>query len=1462
MTSLTAAQRSLWFAQTLDPTTPYVIAQYAELTGELDADRLESATVIAHREFGIAGLHLRVTDGVPELHDDANTALVGERLDFRRFDNPVEAATSWMQREWSTATPSSDQPLTIANLLRVGPDRWFWYYRAHHIALDGYTAALLMRRTTEIYLSAETLNIERATPTDPGHVEAIAAQERRYRESQRCTRDREFWREKLESMSSPPTLGTRDETCAQGRTIRMSGTVPLPELSATDAISAFASYVARLSGVDDVCLSLPVSARVTAASRSMAGAMSNVIPLVLPGIGSTTPAQAISTVGTALGQALRHQLFRREDIARLADSGKQSAVRSFGPVVNVMMFDATLTLGEIRGHVEILTTGPVYDLALNVYPGYGGGVRIDLEANEALYTRPGLAAHHERFLRFLQAFVGAQRIESACQFPAMWTERELAAKTPARGACSLTPTSLDSLLRSVVEQSSDSCAITDGNRAWTYEQLDRMAGIWGRHLQSAGVSSDDVVAVAIPRSMESVLAMWAVARAGATYVPIDPTHPSERLETILGDCHPKIGLTVSSMITTLPRSIEWLALDHEADCNLSPSHDTMATHPDHRAYMIFTSGSTGRPKAVAVTHRGLANLACDIRDKYQLAPNSVVLHCASTSFDTAVVEILAPALFGATLMICPPDIVGGTELEELTCRSHVTHLFVTPSALATIAPEHVPELRFLVVGGEKVPPALVRRWASSVRVRSAYGPTETTCSVTTTDILTAGDRVTLGRLMHGVQAVVLDASLLPLSTGAAGELYLSGPGLARGYDGRAGETAAQFVASTFAPGNRMFRTGDRVRWTTDGQLEFLGRTDDQVKLRGRRIELGEVDAVLYGHSSVEFATTVVRELPNGSSALVSYVKLHPEAPKLDKSIEHLLAQKLPDYMIPIAVVRIEKVPLTTNKKVDRLALPAPTVERSGTAGASTPSEARIVRIFQDILTVTGVGPEDSFFELGGDSLSATRVISRVNAEFGTDVGVRDLFESPTAATLADALGPNGGSAPPLRRVTGPATALLSPAQQTICRELTTPALYNLPFTIRVRGKLDRGAFSAAVQDVLIRHETLRTVYPDIDGSTRPVVVPIDQIPVELPTLDGNSHDVDTIIRDTLSRGFDVRSEIPVRMLVCTYSHDDHLVAAVVHHIAADGWSLAVIARDLSIAYESRVRKSPPTWPAIDIRYSDYAHWREILLGSERSPTELATRQLDYWTAVLADAPREISLPLDHTRPTTWTFRADRIDFSLERETHVALKGCALDSGTGMFTVVHAVLVATLSALTGDHDLVIGTPIAGRGHPKLDHLVGMFVNTLALRTRIDVTTDFQSLVAECRGVELSAHENSEVPLESLIEHLDPPRSTSLHPFFQVAMSFENFPTAVLESDGLTFEITPRPLDIAKCDLHFHFTEVLDPTGAAAGLDATLVYSADLFDSASGALFVKALCVMADAVAFASNAPLQTVRQHLS
>ncbi|MCQ4121178.1 non-ribosomal peptide synthetase [Rhodococcus tibetensis] len=1455
---LTAAQRSIWFAQQLAPEIPYVIAHYAELHGPVELAVLDDATRRAHLEFGWGSIRLVDIDGQPHQVVDTTMSNSVPTTDFRGEDDPVEAAHRWMRHDRSARTDMYGGPLLVSHILQLGDEHYYWYSRAHHIASDGYAAMMLMSRTADLYVAA----VEGRDPPDCRIVgpERLVQEDAAYRASTRFVRDRDYWREQGSDL--PPVVGlsrraARPDTTARtvtGHAARSSSS----RNQAAVAVAAFASYLATMCGVEDVVLSLPVSARTTARLRASGGCVSNVIPLRLGGIGSGTVRSAVATAEAALTAALRHQRYRREDIGRDLASGGVELLH-FGPVINLMMFKE-ITLGAVQATVRVLTTGPVADLAVNIYPGSSErAARVDFEGNSSLYGHDELTGHYDRFLAFLDRFTAS--IESECLVSDLdvFLAGERGIFAPAQGFPNADPITLDRLLAGSVASDPGAVAIRDRGRELSYGDLDRLANRLARILIGRGIGPENFVAVSVPRSIESVLALWAVAKTGAAYVPIDPTHPSARVAYSLADCGAAVGLTVRAEQDRLPDTVEWLAIDidePESFCDEASSgapDDAERVSPlllDHPAYLIYTSGSTGVPKGVVVTHRGLANLAQEIRDKYAVSARSRVLHFASPSFDTALVEVLAACVGGATLVVTPPGHFGGDELSRLLREEHVTHLLTTPSALAAIDPAAVDELELVLVGGEVCPPELARRWAGGRTLRNAYGPTETTCSVTLTEPMSPDGTVTIGALMRGVDAVVLDRRLRPLPPGAAGELYLATPAIARGYHRRHDLTAARFVANPFGhSGSRMFRTGDVVRWTVSGTLEFLDRADDQVKIRGFRVELGEINATLSAYPGVAFAATMVHENSVGDPNLVSYIMTEKDAPIDRGALKAHVARFLPDYMIPKSFMLVNSIPLTPTGKLDRSVLPLPEFGSDSVPhrDPETLAERRVARVFAQVLGVDSVGADDSFFDLSGDSLSAIRVVATINAELGTTLGVRELFDAPTVAALAQSITEaceHPSSAELARRPKLGATPLpecvpLSPSQQFIDRALVEPALYNIPFTVRVRGPFDIEALRSAMADVLDRHRSLRTVYPDSPwGPYQRVLDVADALPDLVPVPAGESA-AQAQTSTLLTAGFDVRRDPPLRARLFRLADGDHLLSCVLHHIAADGWSLAPLARDLADSYRARSTGGEPEWEPPVVQYADYTVWRRMLLGAEDDPDSVASRQIAHWTQELSGLRGELSLPTDRPRPRRWTYRARRLQFSLDEHAHRGLLATAHEHHASLFTALRSAVAVLLARLSGDPDIAIGTPIAGRGDPVLDDVVGMFVNTLVLRTRVDPSMSLSDIVDRSRDVELRALANADVQFERLVEVLDPPRSQSLHPLFQVALSLNNFAPAAFDVSGLDFEVTPRPLDIAKCDLHFHFTECHDVDGKPTGIEAELVYSADLFDVSTAQSFVDTL-----------------------
>ncbi|WP_416276896.1 amino acid adenylation domain-containing protein [Nocardia sp. alder85J] len=991
----------------------------------------------------------------------------------------------------------------------------------------------------------------------------------------------------------------------------------------------------------------------------------------------------------------------------------------------------------------------------------------------------------------------------------------------------------------------------------SYAELDERSTRLARLLIDSGIGPEDLVALGIPRSLDSVVAVWAVAKTGAGFVPVDPNYPADRVAHMVTDSGARLGLTVESVRADLPGEVPWLSIDAaEVADRLRRYPADPVTYADrlrplraeHPAYVIYTSGSTGLPKGVVVTQAGLSGFCDEQRERYRVDVDSRTLHFASPSFDASVLELLLAVGAGATMVVASPSVYGGDELAALLAREGVTHAFVTPAALASVDPAGLDELRVVVAGGEACPPELVRRWVIPVdpsgtgvgpdsplrEFFNGYGPTETTIMTNISDPLVPGETVTIGRPIRGITEYVLDERLAPVPAGAVGELYITGAQLARGYHRRPGLTAARFVADPSGGGERLYRTGDLVRQTADGSLEYLGRNDFQVKIRGFRIELGEIDAVLAAHPDVDFAVTLGHTLDTDATILVSYVHAAPGAVLDTAELSAFAERSLPAHMVPTVLMELAEIPLTPVGKLDRAALPAPVLQSREFRAPATRLEELVAEVFTELLEpATTVGADDDFFELGGNSLIATRAAARLAARIGARVPARLLFEASTVAALARELVPLEGAGARLPLTAGPRPDRipLSPAQQRMWFlnqfELgrdSHSAGDNIPFALRLSGRLDVSALQNAFVDVIERHEALRTMYPSVDGVGHQVVLPMDQaIPDLEPAPLAESGITDWLSRYALT-AFDVSAEIPLRVGIAQLGPADHLVIVVVHHIAADGASIAPFLRDLLVAFLARRNHAIPSWTPLPVQYADYTLWQRAVLGAESDPESLAARQVEYWRTALADLPDRLDLPADRARPGVPSGRGAEYGFAVDSELHGLLEDLAQRTGATLFMVVHAAFAVLLARLSGTADVAIGTPVAGRGEEGLDNLVGMFVNTLVLRAEVDPAQSFGTLLEAVKQTDLNAFSHADLPFERLVEVLDPVRSQAHHPLFQVALFFQNLERPRLALPGLT--VTPIDFDGAVAKFDLQLTVV--PGEPGAGLSAAFTYATDLFD----------------------------------
>jgi amino acid adenylation domain-containing protein len=1003
-------------------------------------------------------------------------------------------------------------------------------------------------------------------------------------------------------------------------------------------------------------------------------------------------------------------------------------------------------------------------------------------------------------------------------------ERERLSDYPGRG---LGDADLVALLEARAAECPDAVAVLAPRGSLTYAELDAAANRLAHQLLAGGAGPERIVAVALPRSVELVVALLAVLKSGAAYLPIDPDYPTDRVRFMLEDAKPVLVLDDPTTIAAA----------------VGPSESPLRTYqPASAAYVIYTSGSTGRPKGVVISRGALLNFLLSMRERFPLDERDRLLAVTTVAFDIAALEIFLPLLSGAAIVLAPKEmVVDPSALGGLITETGATMLQATPSlwqSLLTEVPERLRGLRMLA-GGEALPPTLaagMRRLGAEVT--NLYGPTETTIWSTASVLSTVDDRPpAIGTPIWNTRVYVLDAALRLVPPGVTGELYIAGAGVARGYLNRPGLTAERFVADPFGePGTRMYRTGDLARWV-DGNLEYLGRVDHQVKIRGFRIELGEIEAVLAAAPGVARAAVVVR----GEQLLVGYVV----GAGLDPAgLRARLAAILPEYMVPAAIVVLDTLPLTPNGKLDRRALPAPDLlglASSQRREARTPHEAILAELFADVLGLPAVGIDDDFFKLGGQSLLAVRLISRVRAVLGVELSVRDLFEAKTVARLAALLPTAGTARAALAPVERPERIPLSFTQQGIwfaSRFEGPSATYNIPVALRMAGPLEVPALRAAIADVVARHEILRTVFAEADG--QPYQVITDAVP-DLLVSHVDSAGLDAAIVAEARIGFDLAAEPPLRARLFAAGPDDHVLLLVLHHVAMDGWSITPLIGDLTAAYTRAVAGSRPEWRPLRVQYADYALWQQ-------EAPDWSGPQLDFWTKTLAELPDQLPLHTDRPRPAEQSHAGAHVPVEIDAELHGRIVALARESGTTVFMVFQAALAALLTRLGAGTDIPIGTPVAGRTDDALDDLVGVFINTLVLRSDTAGDPSFRELLDRTREVDVAAFTHPDVPFELLVRELRPTRSLARHPLFQVMLVFQQELERLAELPDLVTTVEMVDAQVIQCDLTFEVHERYGPDGSCQGIAGLAEYATALFDRASAELLVERLVrLLAHAVA---------------
>ena len=1506
--SLTSAQEGVWFAQKLDYRSPkYNIAECVEICGRFDEETFLGA--LRHVVDTTEALHTEffADDGVPYQRVGTSRSASVVVVDVSGEDSPSQAAEELMAGDVGTAFDLSgleeadagddgvvQGPLYRHMLIRLAPDLHYWYSCYHHLVMDGLSGAVLARRVAEVYTADLAGG---ARPATPGPLRRLIEDEQAYKASARFERDRAYWTGRFaEGLGQDSELVAPRVSAAAGAaaqpTGRDTGVSLTPELSqavrllatatsstwTTVFVAAVAAYLGRAGGSGGVTLGLATAGRPNALS-DVTGMTSNIVPVRVRTSPTMTVRELVAEVGAQLRGALQHRRYSCEQLAR--DLGRADRTGSSPQLVlNLMNYQYALMFGDVEAASRLLSAGPVENLSLIVSErAESAGTSVALLGNPDLYAVEDLTPHRGGIVGALSALAAADP-DCAVVSLKFLGDTEQAVLT-ARGSGAQpqqAEADLSSLFDRQARTTPDALAVVGAERL-TYAQLAQRAAAVARVLAGAGVSAESGVAVLMERSSAVVVATLGIVRAGGAYVPLDSRWPVERLRSAAHTA--KIAAVVTdsasrghAWIASLDPAIPIVELDDQGMLPSSPADDAEASTDlpravpaggDRLAYLMFTSGSTGEPKAVGVAHRDVVALAMDSAWVGGVA-EAVLMHSAY-AFDASTFEIWVPLLNGGRIVVAPPGALEPANLRQTVTDHGTRAMFVTTAlfnALAEQDPTVFSGLATVCAGGEAAAVGVMEAVAAAcpdTAVCHVYGPTETTTfasryTVPCEPAVRATGQPPIGRALDGMRLYVLDSAMNLAPDGAVGELYIAGAGVARGYVGRPDLTAVRFVADPFGPvGSRMYRSGDLVRWSAQGELVYVGRVDHQVKLRGFRIELGEIENALTALPGIASACVLLREDRPGDKRLTAYITPAGSGGAADAAdidlaaVRDALSRGLPRYMIPSAFVALPVLPVTPNGKIDRKSLPKPDLAGGVGDGTRQPRTARedlLCNLVADVLDVTGVGTDDDFFELGGHSLLATRLAGRIRAALGVEATVRTVFEHPTVRSLAAALGSAGEARPAPVPVRRPDTVPLSPAQQRLwfLDRLDGPSpTYNIPLILHLAGNLDAAALEAAIGDLIERHESLRTVFPDSGGRPRQHVLEPAATGWALRRDEAHAEELARRVAELAQEPFDLSAEIPLRATLLRTGAERHTLVLVVHHIAADGWSLTPLTRDLEDAYGARTQRQTPGWSPLPVQYADYTMWQRDLLGALDDPASTAATQAAFWEQALAGSPELLALPLDFRRPAAPAHDGAAADFQVSAALHEALTDLARDTDSTVFMVLQAAVALLLSKHGAGRDIPIGTPVAGRTDPALDGLVGFFVNTLVLRTDLSGDPTVRGLLARIRQSDLAAYAHQDLPFEQIVEHLNPARARDHHPLFQTSLVLQDQPLTAPAFAGLDTRLEPPRTTVSKFDLSFTFVPQTD--GALRG---AVEYSTDLFaERTASALATRLVRLLTELVA---------------
>ncbi|MCA2709690.1 MAG: non-ribosomal peptide synthase/polyketide synthase [Microcystis sp. M015S2] len=1472
---LSFAQTRLWFLAEFESNSSfYNIPLALRLEGNLNSEILiQSLEEICDRHEALRTNFITVDGIATQVIQTRTWTVTVVDLQHLSSSEKVIASQELTQNQAIQPFDLAGEPLIRITLVVLSETEHLLLVCMHHIVSDGWSMGVFLQELTALY-NAYIQGL--SSPLNPLSIQYgdFTLWQRQWLQGEVLQQQLDYWQKQLAgapALLSLPTDRPRpnQQSFAGGHlpfSLSWELTEKLTQLTQEQGVTlfmtlltAYAVLLYRYTEQEDILIGTPIANRNRSEIEGLIGFFVNTLVLRIDLSGKPNFNQLLGRVREMTMDAYAHQDLPFEMLVEVLQPERDL---SHAPLfqVDFLLQNSPPSPLELTG----LTATPLttendtakFDLTLAM-ENTGAELKGVWEYNTDLFDRSTIERLTGNFITLLEALVVNPQ-QPIFQLPLL-TEveaKELLEEWNATEKAYPFHQCIHQLFEEQAARTPAAVAVVFEGQELTYQELNIQANQLAHYLQSLGVNSEVLVGIYLERSLLVIVGLLAVLKAGGAYIPLDPDYPQQRLTYMAEDAQISLLLTQESLLDSLPvEDVGVIVLDKLAEklTVQTPENPFSEVAPENLLCLLYTSGSTGKPKGVMLTHAALVNHSWGISEVFGLTEFDRVLQFASFGFDVAAEEIFPTWLKGGTVVLRPGQMFPTlTDFADFIEQESLTVLNITPAywhewalavsqSLATVPSS----LRVVAVGGDAVLPETVNIWRQMVGKRveciNVYGPTEASVTAIVHDLLDYQSEkinsVLIGRPIANTKAYILDQNLQPVPIGVKGELHLCGVRLARGYLNRPELTAEKFINNPFAhsPFNRLYKTGDLARYLPDGNIECFGRIDNQVKIRGFRIELGEIEAVLNQNIDVQTSCVIIREDTPGDKYLVAYIVAHYERIPMISELRQFLSSKLPLYMVPQAFVFLESLPLTTNRKVDRRALPAPDKignRRDQYVAPRNGIEEMLVQIWTEILKVEQVGIYDNFFEIGGHSLLATQLVSRIRSLFKIELPLRSLFAAATVAELAHLIGQLQQqnltlTVPPILPRTKDTELPLSFAQQRLWfldQLQPNSALYNIPMVLHFRGNLNQKALEQSLREICDRHEVLRTNLVTIDGQPTQIIQTTRETisVVDLQDLPIHEQEEKTqqLKQKQATQPFNLAKESLIRITLVVLSETEHLLLVCMHHIISDGWSIEVFIHELTSLYNAYVQNQPANLAPLPIQYGDFAVWQKQWLQGDVLQT-----QLNYWQNQLANAPSLLSLPTDHPRPAVQSFVGTQQEFSLSPKLSQVLNELSRQQGVTLFMTLLAAFDALLYRYTGSSDILVGTPIANRNRGEIEGLIGFFVNTLVMRTDLSDNPSFSQLLTRVREVTMDAYAHQDLPFEMLVEALQPERDLSHTPLFQVAFVLQNTPKSEIAMTGLTVTDLPPENTTAKFDLTLAMVNTDD------GLKGVWEYNTDLFESST-------------------------------